>query len=307
MSDRKYRNWCFTINNPGTTEREDLLEWPVKFIKFQLEKGEKGTPHFQGLLIMNSQSRLKTMKKLCPRAHWESMKCLKGSLAYVEKADTRVDGPWEAGTAPKPQGTRTDLIAIKDTIMSGKTTVDEITENAPLVYHQYGRTLHRIEDLYLRKQFRTEMTKGIWYFGESGVGKSHAAFEGFTPETHYVFKNDNGWQDGYTGQPTVIINDFRGAIKYDDLLNLVDKWPYTLPRRNREPVPFVSKTVIITSSLPPEEVYTNRVERDSLDQLTRRFEIFEITKSGSRVSITSRPPLSQTLLSQSTDPDPFSF
>ncbi|APA62659.1 putative replication protein [uncultured virus] len=296
----KHRNWVFTLNNPTEDDRERLLSWPVKFVKFQLEKGEKtGTPHYQGMVILQNAGRLTGVKKtLCKRAYWAPMKSLEGSLAYCEKADSRVEGPWEAGTPPKKQGERTDLHVVRDSIVSGATTVDEITLKTPMVYHQYGRTLHRIEDLVLRKRFRTEMTQGKWYFGDTGVGKSHTAFEGYTPETHYVWKNDNGWQDGYVGQATVIINDFRGSIKYDELLQLVDKWPYTVPRRGREPAPFLATTVIITSSLPPEEVYTQRVERDSLDQLSRRFEIFEISKTGSEVNITLRPPLCQKPLCQ---------
>ena len=143
-------------------------------------------------------------------------------------------------------------------------------------YHQYGRTLNKIEDLAMRNKYRSEMTKGIWYWGETGVGKSHKAFEGFNPKTHYVLPNDNGWWDAYTQQDTIIINDFRGEIRYNELLNLVDKWPFNVKRRNREPIPFISKTVIITSSLKPEDVYHNRNDEDKIEQLLRRFEVIKV-------------------------------
>jgi len=121
------------------------------------------------------------------------------------------------------------------------------------------------------------MTEGFWYYGPTGVGKSHTVYDGFTPKTHYVWKNDNGWQDGYAGQETVIINDFRGeGLPYNELLQLVDKWPYTLRRRGREPVPFLAKRVLITSSLHPRDVYNRRAIEDNLLQLTRRFTITEI-------------------------------
>ena len=61
-----------------------------------------------------------------------------------------------------------------------------------------------------------------------------------------MWKDDNDWQDGYTGQETVIINDFRGGIKYAVLLQLIDKWPAFVSRRGREPAPFLAKHVIIT-------------------------------------------------------------
>lgn len=183
----------------------------------------------------------------------------------------------EFGSMPV-QGRRTDLEALKDDIISGKTTVDEIIINNPVIFHQYGRTLEKIEDIKMSKLSRTEMTKGIWLYGDTGCGKSHKAFEGFSPETHYNLPNDNGWWDNYRQQETVVINDFRGHIKYDELLQMVDKWPYQVPRRGRTPLPFTSKKVIITSPLRPEEVYCNRNEKDNIAQLYRRFDIIEVKR-----------------------------
>lgn len=188
---------------------------------------------------------------------------------------SKEEGDFQKEGEPGPgQGARTDLAQVTAEILSGKVTCDDVLVSNPNMYHSYGRTLSKAEDLYLRKQYRTEMTKGIWYYGPTAVGKSHKAFDGFTPHTHYVFKNDNGWQDGYTGQGTIIINDFRGSIKYNELLQLVDKWPYNFNRRAREPVPVLAHTVIITSSVSPHEIYAQQLlKSDSLEQLERRFEI----------------------------------
>lgn len=182
----------------------------------------------------------------------------------------------EHGTLPS-QGKRTDLDSLKDEILGGR-KVDDIIVEQPNLYHQYGRTLNAIEDIALRKRWRTEMTQGIWYVGATGKGKSHRAFENYHPDTHYkVPLEDKGWWDGYRQQDTVIINDFRGSIAYDTLLNMVDKWPFDVPRRGKPPMPFISKTVIITSPLLPHEVYHNRDEKDDIAQLLRRFKIIQIS------------------------------
>lgn len=269
----KFRNWCFTLNNPEPTDKEKILGLDVKFVKFQLERGKNGTPHYQGLLICKNQVRFASVKKLLPTAHIEPMRTLKGSLAYVEKDETRVEGPWEAGDPPKVQGARTDLKEVTDRIVAGEVTVDQIALADPDMYHQYGRTFHKVEDIALRSCFRSWMTEGIWVYGPTGTGKSHYAFEDFSPETHYLWKNDNGWQDGYMGQEIVIINDFRGHIPYDEMLQMVDKWPFTVRRRGREPAPFLAKKVIVTSALHPAEVYNKRAANDDIKQLLRRFEI----------------------------------
>ena len=103
------RNWLFTINNP--TEEDDPKEWPTQYVTYQLEKGDEGTPHYQGYVEMSSVCRLAAMKKLNPRAHWEPRFGTQDeAIAYCTKEDTRVDGPWEQGEK-KQQGKRSDLEA----------------------------------------------------------------------------------------------------------------------------------------------------------------------------------------------------
>ena len=96
----------------------------------------------------------------------------------------------------------------------------------PIKIHQYGRTLEKIDDLRMSKMFRTEMTDGIWLWGGTGTGKSHEAFSGYNPDTHYMWVNDKKWWDQYKQQDIVILNDFRGEIAYNELLQMIDKWPY---------------------------------------------------------------------------------
>ena len=178
---------------------------------------------------------------------------------------------------PTSQGQRNDLEELSKGLLGGQLTAEKILTDQPMIYHQYGRTMDKLEDIHLRNQFRTEMPDAVWIHGSTGVGKSHEALHDYTPSTHYLWRNDNGWQDGYRQQKTVVINDFRGEIPYNELLQLIDKWPYFLRRRNREPMPFTSPKIIITSSLPPEQVYIRQLEkRDSIDQLKRRIRVKEI-------------------------------
>lgn len=277
------RAYCFTINNWSQEEWDKCKQLGSYGCIAPEEAPSTGTPHIQGYFYFENKKTFSVLKKQLPRAHFK--KC-KGSAAENRQY---IFGPYEKDGKKKPfnpeaiewgempkQGERTDLTEIKDKIMTGQ-KVDDIAIENPFLYHQYGRTLTKLEDLYLRKRFRTEMTKGIWYHGKTGVGKSHTAFNNFHPDTHYVLNTkDNGWWEGYTQQETVIINDFRGEISYNELLQLVDKWPMTVKRRNREPMPFTSKTVIITSSLHPELVYHRRNSEDSMEQFMRRFEVVEL-------------------------------
>lgn len=188
----------------------------------------------------------------------------------------------EFGLKPK-QGARGDLDETKEAIMKGDLTVDELAVENPSMFHQYGRTLDRLEDIALRQRFRTQMTAGVWYMGPSGAGKSHACFQGFDPATHYVKAlgdADLKWWDGYTGQETVILNEFRGQIQFAELLDLMDKWPKTVSRRGREPVPFLARRILISSIKHPRDVYVNQVG-EPWEQFDRRCEVRIVQSSES--------------------------
>lgn len=180
----------------------------------------------------------------------------------------------EVGKKPK-QGERGDLNEIKDMIVDGQLTADDVALSDPHTFHMYGRTLDRLESIALRKKFRTEMTRGIWYTGPAGAGKSHAVFEGYSPETHYVKNLNEEWWDGYKGQETVILNEFRGEIRFSELLDLCDKWPKMVKWRGRESVPFLAKRVLVASVKSPREVYC-RQEGEPWEQFDRRFDVIEL-------------------------------
>lgn len=216
-----------------------------------------------------------------------------GSLAENDAYCSKVSVLKEYGNRPA-QGARGDLKQVVDDIAKGEYSADSMAISDPVFYHMYGRTLSKAEDVALRKRFRTEMTKGIWYYGETGTGKSHSAFDGFDPETHYTKPLEDGWWDGYTGQGTLILNDYRGQLKYSEMLTLVDKWPHSVRRRNREPVPFLAHLVVVTSSLPPWEVYHGVAGNESLDQLYRRFDVVKVSGKDDKKVLTQNDILELT-------------
>jgi len=265
-----------TWNNPPS-EMPTAPEW-VRYMVWQLEKGDNGTQHWQGYVELSRPQRRAAMAKWLTGAHLEPRFATReDARAYCMKTDTRIFGPWEQGSwSAGGQGTRNDLKSVVEDLKKGVTSVDEITLEDPMCYHKYGRTLEKVEDLVMRSKYRTEMPEVIWYHGPTGVGKSHRAFEGYTPQTHYVMRQDNGWWEGYRQQNVVVINEFRGEIRYADLLQMCDKWPYWVRRRGREPMPFISPKIIITSSKSPEECYHNLAESDSLGQLLRRIKVIKL-------------------------------
>lgn len=279
MLKTRSRAWCFTVFNYGA-ELENICKRIEPIAKYYVIGEEicpsTGKAHLQGYAYFNNAITGGNLKnKLNKGAHIEKAKgSPKENREYCIKEGKFI----EFGELPE-QGKRSDLMLLKDQIISGQTTVNDIVLNDPDSYHMYGRTLEKIEDLKANGIYRTEMTKCDWIYGPTGVGKSHKAFENYSKKTHYVFPDDNGWWDGYKQQDTVIINDFRGNIKYGELLQLIDKWPHSVKRRNREPIEFVSSKIIITSSLHPSEIYANVDKKDHINQLLRRINLINMEEA----------------------------
>lgn len=282
MSTYKSYNFTFTNWNLNSDKVFIAHDDIIKYIAYGLETcPNTGRLHHQGFLSFYNQ-RSASRKSLGVignlfklnnddlHAHIEPMR---GSLKSNENYCSKESELNKHGDEPS-QGARKDLMKIKDTLLKGQTSVDKIASEDPLLYHQYGRTLEKIEAIALRKKWRNWMTQGLWYYGPTGVGKSHKAYENYHPDTHYIKDLNVKWWDGYTGQPIVIFNEFRGQITFSELLDICDKWPKTVPIRNKESVPLLAKTLIVTSCHHPRLIY-NKLDED-FAQLERRFVVEEM-------------------------------
>lgn len=267
---KKFRAWLLTINNPEEKEINDLKSDDWVYMKYTVERGKKkGVLHIHAIVYYENPRAFGPIKSKWPRARIEVIRSFDKCVEYVGKEDTRVAGPWEYGSKPE-QGRRNDLEELAAEVLVGERSLNELALTRPSTFVRYHKGLQALDDIRVSSH-RTWMTKGTHYWGGTGVGKSHIVFDGYDEKTHYLWPNDGEWWDGYNGQEIVIMNDYRGEIKYNTLLQLVDKWPMFVRRRGRAPVRFVAKEIRISSSLPLEQIYKNREAEDSIEQLLRRF------------------------------------
>lgn len=85
--------WSVTINNPTGEDFQNwetlrTLHW-VREVVGQVEKGENGTPHIQGM-VKTVSVRFAQVKKALPRAHIEKARSETALTKYVQKEETRV-------------------------------------------------------------------------------------------------------------------------------------------------------------------------------------------------------------------------
>lgn len=79
--------WSITINNPSDVDTSPSLPAGWTF-QGQMERGEEGTDHFQGMLL-TPQVRFSAVKKVFPRAHIEVARNRAALQKYVKKEETR--------------------------------------------------------------------------------------------------------------------------------------------------------------------------------------------------------------------------
>lgn len=250
------KTWVYTWNNYTDADIEQLKLLEVNMHRCCKEIGENGTHHLQGAITFKRTYRLAALKKLFPKVHWEPAKsadpenyCIKGEIVIDIKKNE--------------QGKRNDLSeAIAIATSQG---IKKCAKEHPETFVKYYKGIKELlftthED---QEWFATEV---IVLIGPPGCGKSKEARR-IDPTLYNVPEPINGtvWFDGYTGQETILLDDFYGWLRYHTLLQITDGYPMKLPIKGG----FVHrnwKRVIITSNKPPEEWYT----RAEIDALKRR-------------------------------------
>lgn len=169
---------------------------------------------------------------------------------YCSKSDKNA---WEYGT-PNKQGQRNDIKNACQAIREGK-SMQYICENFDDVFVKYWRGLNEYAHQIHPIADRTFKTEVYYYYGLPGVGKSKRAYEEALATNEEIYYKPRGdWWDGYQQQANVIIDDFYGWIKYDELLKICDRYPYRVPIKGGYEK-FTSKRIWITSNVPISKLY----------------------------------------------------
>lgn len=130
------KNWCYTLNNPTDDElkRFSCLPSFATYHVFGHEVGEAGTPHLQGLILLDKKKRLSFLRKWCERGHYEVCRNLPASVQYCKKG-----GDFKEFGKLSVAGRRTDLEGFKESVRSGTYDLATIREMHSEVYAKYPR------------------------------------------------------------------------------------------------------------------------------------------------------------------------
>lgn len=274
-SATKSRGWSITINNPTIEEIEFFSKYSdaeCTHSKYQIEKGEKGTPHLQGCIYYKNARQFKTVKHAFPRANIQPARDYDRLVTYCSKEDTRISPGLESGVKPT-KGRRTDLEEVANKIRSGSSP-SSIASEHPDMFIKYHKGIFALSNEL--QQHRTTKSVNTWICGKAGVGKTKYVFDHHNRNDIYV-KDGTMWWDGYKNQSVILIDDFDGRWPYRDLLRLLDTYPYQGQVKGGY-VKINSGFIYITCELSPDEIPWNpdtRIRTDdenALEQVKRRLD-----------------------------------
>lgn len=267
----KFKNWCFTLNNYTQLEVDALKACGnlVKYMVVGHEVGESGTPHLQGFVTMKNAVRFNSMKQLLgDRAHIEpAREKVEKNFRYCTK-----DGDfWEVNDRPlfpkqKGQMERQRYEDAWNAAVRG-----DIEDIDPDIRLRHYHTIKRIRtDAILQQQLQDTEEEMLWYYGESGTGKSRKARTDF-PDAY--LKCCNKWWDGYVDQTHVIIEDFdkKHEVLIHHLKIWADRYPFPAEIKGST-IKIRPKQLIITSNYHPRDIWT---AASDLEPILRRFRILE--------------------------------
>ena len=285
---RGVRRWCFTLNNHTPAEVNLIKDWLTVHADYHLvhyEIGEQGTPHLQGYFRLKNAATSGALHKK-PGLKRAAMFICKGTEAqnikYVEK--TGKDSLCSTSGIPGDgQGARSDLkeaaAAVRD---GGHKAIKKLAMEKPDMIVRYGRGFKELMEVLDVGRMLDQAPEAIWYYGESGSGKSVAAYglakmkcESLSCEQVELDSGLFPFCDGYRDEEVIILNDFRQKnhhgqdIQLDLLLKMVDRFPFRVNIKGSSRQ-LKGKVFIFTNTQHPSHFFTQGGSSEPQKQWLRR-------------------------------------
>lgn len=258
--------WILTIPKNDFTKPTSVADIPngVDYYKGQLERGEGGFEHWQIVVSFKKKVRLGGVKTIFGQSCHAELTRSDAANDYVWKEETSLGERFQLGSLPLKRNSTTDW----DKVWEEAKTGSLMNIPADIRIRSYS-TLKRIKKDFDVAPYRPGITVSV-YWGVTGSGKSHRAFEEAAADGDFYVKGPTTkWWDSYRGEKTVIIDEFRGVIGIEHLLKWLDKYPCYVEEKGGQ-LPLLATKFIICSNLDPRQWYST-VDIATQDALRRRF------------------------------------
>lgn len=241
MADDKKKNqcrrWTFTEYNLENYVRfaqlfETLGSTVIRYLVYQGETcPQTGNKHLQGYVEFITPRRLGGVKRLLESKTIHavpSQGTAKQNTTYCTKEKSADKSTFPPVILGKPAGngknaTRKDIERLYSMISKGATEF-QISNAFPAAYLRYHKAISKMRQMWVERDLpKWKDIPVSVYYGETRTGKTRKVFADHDDVYKLSIKQSgNVWFDGYTGQKTLLIDDFYGQIKVSYLLQLLD-------------------------------------------------------------------------------------
>ena len=257
MANSTVRRFCWTLNNYTELEVEEAKRFIDEKCKYGIFGKEvapnTGCLHLQGFCNLKKPMRFSTIKSVSItesilRRQMDPTKKTKNTVqrqaTFIERVRLTTKGeeqtwrplylPYRTEKSPHPKWSLNYMApCISNTIVESKNTYTSCDQ----------------------------CNQGIFSLNCGCIGdhpdrgKSRRALEEATAWGESIYYKPRGlWWDGYEQQICVIIDDFYGWIKYDEILKICDRYPYKVQVKGAFQE-FTSKYIWITSNCDTDDWY----------------------------------------------------
>lgn len=266
---KQSKEWFGTWFEDYSPYTEETL---AKFKYLVIKKGitpETNKQHWHGIAVFEDSKRGSAVAKLfgnTRNVHIGTVRNMERADKYLMEHEELVLEHSEPVVAKKnlagkevTQGGRTDLYQIYDELKQEK-TMYQILDAHPATFIRMGRHI-AFAKAFLDKERRFEdrKIKVLVLIGEPGSGKTRGVLEHYGRRNVYKFVDTGvatAWFDGYDGEKVLLLDDFYGGIKYNYLLNLLDRYALRLDVKGSTTYA-AWETVVITSNAEINTWYTS--------------------------------------------------
>ena len=248
MKDTQSRKWQITLNfknkkqiDHAAIKTQLSAIKPIQYYCMADEIGLKEkTPHIHIFIACSSPVRFSTIKRHFSEGHIEQVRasCEENKI-YIQKSgkwendpksDTSIKGTFEEwGEMPvERQGARSDLDFLYQLVKDGKSNYEILEENSDYLLRLTD--IERVRQTVRAEEFRTKFREMqvTYLWGRTGTGKTRFVMEREGYAAVYRVTEYEHPFDGYTGQETLVLDEYRSQLKISELLNLLDGYPLEL-------------------------------------------------------------------------------
>jgi len=271
---------------------KDLVEAKTELVSYCVAQCEfapsTGRLHVQGYLQLTNRWTFTRVKKLVFTGLLATAQiaAARGSAeqneSYCSKEDTRVPGTEtlrvglmvaDVGENHQP-GKSLDRVYAD--IKLGASMEDIVEKYGFGMFVRHERSLKSAMCTWGKR--RCEPAKIILLIGPTRSGKSRWVEREYPDRYRMTFGNggNSAWFDGYNGESTIELSEFRGQLTLSFMLDLLDRYQLKVQTKGGT-VQFLASTIIITSNEEPRDWYKALEDRDEkMKPLLARVEEFGV-------------------------------